>query len=324
MLADPVRKKPARQPRLFKQAADKRVNGIIFDIKRYAIHDGPGIRTTVFFKGCPLSCEWCQNPESRDSSPEIALLANRCIRCGACVEVCPNADDELPIDAVSIDRERCERCGACVEACPSGARSLLGNTASVPQLITEIDKDRLFFDESGGGVTFSGGEPLMQAEFLLACLKACKQRDYHTAVDTCGHAQWQALSDIAAHTDLFLYDLKLMDAARHEQHLGVSNALILENLKNLNELGAQIWIRFPLIPGINDDEGNLAATADFVRSLNDPPPVHLLPYHRIGSDKYARLGIPYSMSQIEPPTQKHVFDVAERFLARGLDVKIGG
>jgi pyruvate formate lyase activating enzyme len=300
------------------------VNGTIFDIKRYAIHDGPGIRTTVFFKGCPLSCAWCQNPESRDPAPQVALLANRCIRCGACLEVCPNADDELPIDEVSIDRERCERCGACVEACPSGARSMLGKTISVTQLMLEINKDRLFFDESGGGVTFSGGEPLMQPEFLLACLRACKQRDYHTAIDTCGHTQWPTLSAIATHTDLFLYDLKLMDDARHEQLLGVSNALILENLRNLNKLGSQIWLRLPLIPGINDDEENLAATAKFVRSLNDPPPVHLLPYHRIGSDKYARLGIPYSMSQIEPSTQKHVFDVAERFLARGLDVKIGG
>ena len=300
------------------------VTGIIFDIKRYAIHDGPGIRTTVFFKGCPLSCEWCQNPESRDPSPQVALLPNRCIRCGACLEVCPNADDEPPTGVVPIDRARCLLCGACVDACPSGARSMLGSTLSVPQLMTEIDKDRLFFDESDGGVTFSGGEPLMQPEFLLACLQACKGHDYHTAVDTCGHAPTETILEVAAGTDLFLYDLKLMDDARHEEFLGVSNALVLENLRSLNSHGSLIWIRFPLIPGINDDEQNLAATAEFVRSLNGPPPVHLLPYHRIGSDKYGRLGIPYSMKETEPPTGQHVSDIAKRLSALGLDMKIGG
>ncbi|MBU0617040.1 MAG: glycyl-radical enzyme activating protein, partial [Planctomycetes bacterium] len=164
------------------------MTGVVFDIKRYAIHDGPGIRTTVFFKGCPLSCAWCQNPESRDPSPQVALLANRCIRCGACLDVCPNAGEGPRAGMAQIDRTRCARCGACVKACPSGARSMLGRTTSVAQLVAEIDKDRLFYDQSGGGVTFSGGEPLMQPEFLLACLQACKQRDYHTAVDTCGHA----------------------------------------------------------------------------------------------------------------------------------------
>ncbi len=300
------------------------MTGIIFDIKRYAIHDGPGIRTTVFFKGCPLSCEWCQNPESREPSPQVALRAQRCIRCGACLEACPKADRESPIGAVPIDRARCVRCGACVEACPSGARSMLGRTVSVAQLMAEVDKDHLFFDESGGGVTFSGGEPLMQPEFLLACLEACKGRGYHTAVDTCGHAPAETMLEVAACTDLFLYDLKLIDDARHAELLGVSNALILENLRNLNEHGALIWIRVPLIPGVNDDERNLVATANLVRSLDGPPPVHLLPYHRIGSDKYGRLGIPYSMNETEPPTSQHVSDIAKRFSALGLDVKIGG
>jgi pyruvate formate lyase activating enzyme len=225
------------------------VTGIIFDIKRYAIHDGPGIRTTVFFKGCPLNCDWCQNPESRDPAPQVALLTQRCIRCGACLEACPHADNGPPTTAAPIDRAHCQRCGACVEACPSGARSLLGSTVTVPELMSEIEKDRLFFEESGGGVTFSGGEPLMQPEFLLECLAACKHKQHHTAIDTCGHAPWGTLSQILALTDLFLYDLKLMDGARHEQQLGVSNSLILENLRNLSKRGAAIWIRFPLRSG---------------------------------------------------------------------------
>jgi pyruvate formate lyase activating enzyme len=300
------------------------VNGLVFDIKRYAIHDGPGIRTTVFLKGCPLRCEWCQNPEGRDPAPQISLLPGRCIRCGSCIEACPNVGAEAHSPAREVDPTRCIRCGACVDACPSGARALLGKTLSVPELIAEIEKDRLFYEQSGGGVTFSGGEPLMQAEFLLGCLKACRQREYHTAVDTCGYAPAETLLALAAYTDLFLYDLKVMDGARHEKSLGVSNTLILDNLRQLDARGCRVWIRVPLIPGLNDDDENLTAMADLVRTLNGPPPVHLLPYHRIGSDKYDRLGIPYPMKATGPLTDERVAQIAALLAARGLEVKTGG
>ena len=295
------------------------MDGLIFDIKRYAIHDGPGIRTTVFFKGCPLKCEWCQNPESRDTAAQLAIVASRCIRCGACVNVCPNEGNPA-----APDRLNCRRCGACAEACPSGARTLLGRRLSISELIEEVAKDELFFDESDGGVTFSGGEPLLQPDYLRECLNACRQRGYHTAIDTSGYAPAEVFGEIAELGDLFLYDLKLIDDHRHREFVGVSNELILANLRKLCERGAEVWIRIPIVPGINDDEDNLAATAELASSLKGHPPVHLLPYHRIGSDKYGRLGIPYSMEWIAPPTAVRMSEIAAQFSTMGLEVRIGG
>ncbi len=300
------------------------MDGIVFDIKRYAIHDGPGIRTTVFLKGCPLRCDWCQNPESRELASQISIRASRCIRCGACTEVCAHGNHTPVSDVPEVNDAACVKCGACVEACPTGTRSLVGRPLSVSRVLAEIDKDRLFYEESGGGVTFSGGEPLLQAKFLLKCLEACKRNDIHTAVDTCGYASADDLLDCAAFTDLFLYDLKVIDQRRHEELLGVSNALILENLKLLDSRGHLIWIRLPLIPGVNDDDENLAAIAEVVGALKSFPPVCLLPYHRIGSDKYDRLGLRYSMQEIEPPTIQRLSRVAERLSALGLHVTVGG
>ncbi|MBU0639295.1 MAG: glycyl-radical enzyme activating protein [Planctomycetes bacterium] len=300
------------------------MTGIIFDIKRYALHDGPGIRTTVFFQGCPLRCAWCQNPESWEAQPRLAVRADRCMRCGACLTVCPNADAAMSANPTAVDWARCLRCGACVEVCPSGARSRPGRPWSVSEVMAAVDKDRIFYDESGGGVTFSGGEPLMQSEFLLACLRAGRERDYHTAVDTCGYASPETIMTVAQWTDLFLYDLKLIDDRRHQKHLGVNNAVILDNLRRLADRGQALCIRVPLIPGINDDEENVAALAAFVESLTNQPPVHLLPYHRIGGDKYARLGLPYTLAGVEPPTPERVAQVAARFSALGLRVKVGG
>ncbi len=300
------------------------MTGLIFDIKRYAIHDGPGIRTTVFLKGCPLSCDWCQNPESRDASPELMVLTGRCVRCGACVEVCPNVTDESPADEPTYDRATCSRCGACVDACPSGARSMSGRQLSVQEVIAEVARDGLFYDESGGGVTFSGGEPLMQAEFVNSCMEACKHLGFHTALDTCGHGSAEVMLACAEHAELVLYDLKLIDADRHERHVGVSNSLILDNLERLDGLGKRIWVRLPVIPGLNDDEENVAAIADFVRSLRTCPPVQLLPYHRIGSDKYERLGLRYALPEIDPPTPDLLDRIAGQMGASGLKVSIGG
>jgi pyruvate formate lyase activating enzyme len=256
--------------------------------------------------------------------PQLSLLPQRCISCGSCVEACPGDDGPITTATAAEERTRCLRCGACVDACPSEARSMVGREVGVAELIAELDKDRLFYEESGGGVTFSGGEPMLQPDFLLACLEACKARGYHTVVDTCGYAPRTTLLNVAEHADLFLFDLKLMDATRHEQCVGVSNALILDNLRVLCERGVSTWICVPLIPTLNDDAPNLDALGEFVGSLPGPPPVHVVPYHRIGTDKYDRMGAPYGLRGLAPPTSEHIADVAGRLRAHGLIVEAGG
>jgi len=252
------------------------------------------------------------------------MIPALCIRCGICGEVCPGNIAGPPAVTDGVDRNRCTLCGACVEACPAEARSLVGKRMSVTEVIAGVEKDRVFYEESGGGVTFSGGEPLLQADFLLACLRACKDRGIHTAVDTCGYVPEAVLMEAAAHTDLFLYDVKHMDDARHRTYSGVSNEVILENLKRLMDRGSDVWVRFPLIPGINDDEANLAAMADFMASLKVSPVMNLLPYHRMGSGKYDRLGIPFLLKGIDAPAAEQVALVADRLMTSGVDVKIGG
>jgi len=299
------------------------VSGTILDIQRYAIHDGPGIRTTVFFKGCPLCCQWCHNPESQAGGPVIVLAPNRCIHCGTCVKACPQGAAAPGPEQASSRAGDCVRCGACATACPSEARTLLGRELLAEEVIAEVEQDRVFYEESGGGVTFSGGEPLMQTEFLLACLALCRKRGYATAVDTCGYAPPDVLWEVAALTDLFLYDLKHMDEARHRSLSGVSNELILSNLQGLIERGGTAWIRFPLIPGINDDEDNVEATAAFVRSLKRPMSIQVLPYHRLGSHKYTRLGASHPIPVFVEPTPEDVARVTTRLSTMGVEVRTG-
>jgi pyruvate formate lyase activating enzyme len=297
------------------------VRGTVFNIQRCSVHDGPGIRTTVFLKGCSLSCAWCHNPESRDPRPELALDLDRCIGCEACREACPNAvDGQLP----GLDRSRCERCGACVEACPSSARTMIGNHWGVDELASEVEKDRPFFDRSGGGVTFSGGEPLAQADFLLGCLEACRARGMHTAVDTTGFTEPATVVAVSELTDLFLYDLKLVDPVRHRRHTGVDNAGILTNLRLLSSRGARIWVRLPLIPDVNDDDDNIDATARVVESLPGTHAVHVLPYHDTAAGKLGRLGAVGGNSPLSTPAPQRVAAVADRLRVRGIEVVIGG
>jgi len=300
------------------------MTGTIFDIKRYAIHDGPGIRTTVFLKGCPLRCSWCHNPESWAAEREFSIRTGRCTTCGRCAEACPNDAVTRPGDPKGTDPSRCVLCGACVEACPTGAREIVGRQVTVQQTMAEVLRDRIFFEQSGGGVTFSGGEPLAQAEFLTAMLALCKTEEIHTALDTSCHAPWEILESVLPMVDLFLCDLKQMDARRHQEITGVSNELILENLRQLDRRGAEIIIRIPIIPGVNDDGPNLVASAEFVASLPAVARVDLLPYNEAVRGKLGRLGGDYAPFETTPPTDEQMKTIAARFQRLGLQVKIGG
>ena len=269
-------------------------SGTLFDLKRFALHDGPGVRTTVFLKGCPLSCSWCHNPESQDPNPELMFWADRCVGCGACVAACPNGAISISRGASRTDRTRCTACGACVDVCPFGARAIAGEAWSLDRLVREIEKDLLFYDESGGGVTLSGGEPLAQASFSISLLSECRKRRIHTAVDTCGHAEWEVLRDAARWADLILYDVKHPSADRHRELTGVANERILENLRRLDGEGCPLWIRVPVVPGLNDASEDIAALGGIVADLDAVEAVHLLPYHPGGEAKRERLGRPAS------------------------------
>lgn len=264
-----------------------KTTGIIFDIKKFAIHDGPGIRTTVFFKGCPLDCWWCHNPESRKLEPETVARTDS-------------------------------------RFCPPESAEIIGREVSVEEVMAEVNKDTIFYDESGGGVTFSGGEPLMQADFLNTLLNACKEYSLHTTVDTTGYASYTTISKIYDKVDLFLYDLKLIDEEQHRNYTGVSNKPILENLKRLSQNGKRIIIRIPIISDITDSEKNLSSIARFLQTLQTVPEVNILPYNLIGESKYQKFGIPNRLGKIEPPSDEQMGELKNKLEAFGLSVKIGG
>ena len=298
--------------------------GIVFDIKKFSLHDGPGIRTTVFLKGCPLQCVWCHNPEGISPEAEIHFFQKRCIACGDCAEACPNGAIRFNDGKRVWDQARCQPCGVCAQACPSEAVQLVGQTMTVSEVMAEVEKDVLCYDQSGGGVTFSGGEPLAQTEFLKALLRACQEQSIHTAVDTSGLGPLEHLEQIVSFTDLFLFDLKMMNERRHEKYTGVSNQLILANLLALSQAGATIRVRIPIIPGINNDQENIVQTTDFLSSLETIDQIDLLPYHPIARSKYQRMKQTYSLEQLQAPTEAEMERIAERFRKRGFQVTIGG
>jgi len=299
-------------------------SGIVFDVKRYAIHDGPGIRTTVFLKGCPLKCWWCHNPEGLSAEQELVYHQNRCILCGACIKVCPQHAVVAQDDAIVTEASACDLCRECVEVCAAESREIVGRTMSTEEVMTEVLKDMPFYQESGGGATFSGGEPLMQPEFLFSLLEACRRLDLHTAVDTTGHAGTQLLLKAAEKADLLLYDLKHMNPAIHQKYTGVSNEVILDNLKSLDAGEAKICIRFPLIPGINDDKSNVRATGAFLQQRSKVECVDILPFHGNLSGKYRRLGRDYRLENRTAPDAAHIHRIAEMLAEFGLKVTIGG
>jgi len=298
--------------------------GLIFDIRRYSVHDGPGIRTTVFFKGCPLRCWWCHNPESLSSRPEMVFRETRCARCGTCLRTCQRGAILWGYGLPLTDAARCDLCEACVQTCPSQAREIAGRWLSIRDVMAVIRRDVTFYDESGGGVTFSGGEPLLQAGFLDGLLQACKAEEIHTALDTSGYAPWKVLDGLRQWVDLFLYDLKLMDDTLHKKYTGVSNRLILSNLKRLARLGHRIVLRLPLIPGITAGEENIQQVSALARELPNIERTDLLPYHDTARLKYQRLGLEYRLPPNAALAEGQPAQIAELFAAYNLRTKIGG
>ncbi len=275
--------------------------GRVVNIKRFEIHDGDGIRTTVFLKGCPLSCLWCHNPECISSKPQLSYLAHKCIGCGACVAACPTGSHQQTGMTHRLDRSTCTACGTCAAVCMGEALTLYGTTYTVEELVPRLVEDEPFFRNSGGGVTVSGGEPLMQADFVADLLAELHRRGIHTAVDTCGFASRTALDKVITDTDLFLYDIKAIDANLHKRLTGQDNAIILDNLRYLDSLGKRVEVRIPLIPTLND--GEMEAIGAFVASLKHPVPVKVLPYHALARTKYQSLDMPEHMPPVTPPDE---------------------
>jgi len=297
------------------------MNGVIFDIKRYSINDGPGIRTTVFFKGCPLRCAWCHNPEGQDPNLELIYRESRCIGCLECLKDCPSGALSQVGKRISLNRTECVFCGNCWETCQSEALSIVGREVTSEEIMKEVAKDVVFYEESGGGVTFSGGEPLLQADFLSALTRECMIQGIHVAVDTCGCVPFEAFDRLLDRVDLFLYDIKFIDDERHRRYSGASNQQILENLRRLAENGSNVTVRLPIIPSINDDNENVERTAGFLASLSNVRDVDLLPYHRAGIEKYRSLGRSYKLGKIRPPSKERIGWIKEKLEAYGLRVE---
>jgi pyruvate formate lyase activating enzyme len=299
-------------------------SGLVFNVQKFSLHDGPGIRTTVFLKGCPLCCAWCHNPESQLARTEIVVLENRCAACGECRRACPFGQAVPGRGSMPTDAAECIVCGQCAEACPTGARQLIGQRRTITEMMEAVLQDRVFYEDSGGGVTFSGGEPLAQPGFLKSMLEACRAEGLRTAVDTCGFACTDVLLEVAGLADLVLYDLKLMDEARHRQYTGVSNGPILANLRALAQAHGNIWLRVPVIPGVNDREEDWKAAAGFAAGLHCIRQINLLPHHNLGLFKSRRMSHCHSLERVEPPTPERMERAAGIFRQHGLDVKIGG
>lgn len=288
------------------------MKGTVFNIQKFCINDGPGIRTTVFLKGCPLSCIWCHNPESKQAKPEIMYDAKKCIMCGKCAAVCPNSCHCFSEAGHVFDREKCIACGKCTDACYASALEMAGNEKSAEEVIAEVMKDKAFYDNSGGGMTLSGGEPMLQFDFTYELLRLAKEQGLHTCIETCGFAPSENYRKIAELIDIFLFDYKETDPVRHKEYTGVSNELILENLRMLDSMGAKSILRCPIIPTLNDREDHFKGIADLANSLKNPLEINIEPYHPLGSGKSAMLGKKYLLEELTFPSEETVKEWIEK------------
>ena len=301
---------------------DRITEGTVLNVQRFSIHDGPGIRTVVFLKGCSLRCIWCSNPESQSPHPEVAINWHTCISCGACVDNCPNNANKMVNGNIVHIRHSCTSCASCIDLCPVGARKLYGRPMGVTEVLAEVRRDRPFYDSSNGGITISGGEPFCQAKFLLALLKAGQEKLIHTAVETCGYFEWEKTTDeILDHTDLLLFDLKVMDETRHREMTGKSNRKILRNLRKIVGRVKTI-IRFPVLPGINDDTDNIHAMIKLISDLKIIERIDLIPYHDFGAFKYEMLGRKYEGNDFIRPSTERLTQIKHLFQSAGISARI--
>ncbi len=299
--------------------------GLISAIQKYSTNDGPGIRSTVFLKGCPLGCLWCGNPELTRPAPDLLYYREKCARCGTCVEFCPLEAPAFGEDGfIRVDRAVCDGCGACVTVCPEGALELVGKWMEVEELVVALLKDRVFYQTSGGGVTYSGGEPLWQSAFVARTAARLKEADVHTALDTAGDVGWSRFEEVLPWIDLVLFDLKAADSERHRRFTGSGNERILANLRRLTERGVPTRVRLVMAPGLNDSEEEIRARMDIVVALENVREVDILPYHRYGEGKYGRLGLNYPLSGLAEYRDDRLAEIEKLVASYGITTTVGG